>query len=756
MKRFICGALAIAMALSIGSCKTDTKITEDNDETYDTEETADTSASAESTGPDEDPPAVETTPAPLPSGNGSPLSNKLEEYDGTWVDDSGFVCRIDAAGETFTDPYGITYKIIAVSDDVLTICEIIDSVYNPGENGLPVHGMLQVSLAFNGDGVLDILDHEAVRLDSPDGAAIADEVTSLLAGNMFTMGTDSESYGFNEDMTVLINPMLEEGEQPIVFDGISIDMGQDLVAYVGMHDDLITLSYQGSVTPLNSENGRLFGRWLYVDSMTGEVTVLDHSENSGDVYTDPLTGETGTVDSGAPVLSCENRYGVIDYNNREFISFLYGPGIYGAFNESFEGDMIEYSDLDLLVSFDSPYAEDILSRYITVNSGSDETYGYVMDFNEGSLTFDLCSDQWPTDIAYVQAITDYNESFGVGFDISLISSYWNVMRYDDTDITLSFDYDGTPGENTSIYYLDIYEYRSEPVAVDTVFEDGTAYCTLGDPGVYFLGDTMYATELTRQNYFDTDPHTTRWGMNEMAGDIPDLVDLDYIRESMEEGVFYVSNPGQLASVTYFVNTYPDLDRAIEGGDMLWGVCVDITDDIDLAGYNWAPIGADRSYFGSQNGYAGTFCGNGHTISNLTIENSNTTNAFFDYCYMCTVVGLNIEDAVISGSGSSILADDISTAEFADCHVTGQLPDSTSSDGDDLFSARISSGGNQFRDCSYSIISSAGSFEGEINEYEDNEDIINLVIATFDPERDGIYDYSTDYFIDGVGSVLMDD
>ena len=44
-------------------------------------------------------------------------------------------------------------------------------------------------------------------------------------------------------------------------------------------------------------------------------------------------------------------------------------------------------------------------------------------------------------------------------------------------------------------------------------------------------------------------------------------------------------------------------------------------DIDLAGWNWVPIGKGNDYF------SGVFNGNGHKIYNLTIINSNTSAGY---------------------------------------------------------------------------------------------------------------------------------
>ena len=47
------------------------------------------------------------------------------------------------------------------------------------------------------------------------------------------------------------------------------------------------------------------------------------------------------------------------------------------------------------------------------------------------------------------------------------------------------------------------------------------------------------------------------------------------------------------------------------------------------------------------------------------------------------------------------------------------------DGQDLMGVNTFSGGNSYRDCSYSIESAAGLYEGEIEDFGVDEDIINV-------------------------------
>ena len=100
----------------------------------------------------------------------------------------------------------------------------------------------------------------------------------------------------------------------------------------------------------------------------------------------------------------------------------------------------------------------------------------------------------------------------------------------------------------------------------------------------------------------------------------------------------------------------------------------LTHDIDLSGTEWEPIG-DRN-----NVYTGTFDGNGHTISNLTITKENLS--FGDDCGMFGRVGTNatIKDLTLESVRLNVGADGIPIGALAgsnqgtisNCKVSGNI------------------------------------------------------------------------------------
>lgn len=100
----------------------------------------------------------------------------------------------------------------------------------------------------------------------------------------------------------------------------------------------------------------------------------------------------------------------------------------------------------------------------------------------------------------------------------------------------------------------------------------------------------------------------------------------------------------------------------------------LTHDIDLSGTEWEPVG-DRN-----NVYTGTFDGNGHTISNLTITKENLS--FGDDCGMFGRMGTNatIKDLTLESVRLNVGADGIPIGALAgsnqgtisNCKVSGNI------------------------------------------------------------------------------------
>lgn len=75
------------------------------------------------------------------------------------------------------------------------------------------------------------------------------------------------------------------------------------------------------------------------------------------------------------------------------------------------------------------------------------------------------------------------------------------------------------------------------------------------------------------------------------------------------------------------------------------ICAELTEDIDLSSEEWSPIGIGEGVYWGSRSYSGTFDGKGHTIKNLSIDNSSANFVgLFGY-----VLGGTIRNLTVSGS-----------------------------------------------------------------------------------------------------------
>ena len=83
------------------------------------------------------------------------------------------------------------------------------------------------------------------------------------------------------------------------------------------------------------------------------------------------------------------------------------------------------------------------------------------------------------------------------------------------------------------------------------------------------------------------------------------------------------------------------DQVNEKGKTLAGMTMTLTENIDVKGIDWSPIGT------SNNRFKGSFDGNGKTISNLHIDNGENNNAgFFGYVEGSKTAKIEIKNVVL--------------------------------------------------------------------------------------------------------------
>ena len=128
----------------------------------------------------------------------------------------------------------------------------------------------------------------------------------------------------------------------------------------------------------------------------------------------------------------------------------------------------------------------------------------------------------------------------------------------------------------------------------------------------------------------------------------------------------VDNADELFAVAKYVNSFSNYEYPYEG------VTVLLTDDIDLGGAEWTPIG---DYRFSANRFCGTFDGQGHSISDFQItkktdkNDSNKSSYGFFGNVEGTVKNLTIENATVSSYAYvGALVGRLTGGTLENCHV----------------------------------------------------------------------------------------
>ncbi|MCH5318131.1 MAG: hypothetical protein J1E38_00280 [Paramuribaculum sp.] len=101
--------------------------------------------------------------------------------------------------------------------------------------------------------------------------------------------------------------------------------------------------------------------------------------------------------------------------------------------------------------------------------------------------------------------------------------------------------------------------------------------------------------------------------------------------------------------------------------------IELTSDIDMQGVDWTPIGFETNEnSASIYGFAGTFDGKGHTISNLTVTTKNDNNAgLFGATNRATIKNLTLKDVNITSQyKTGAITGDGMCARIENCHVIG--------------------------------------------------------------------------------------
>ena len=503
----------------------------------------------------------------------------------------------------------------------------------------------------------------------------------------------------------------------------------------------------------------------------GDVTLYKSISSEGKKYKDAKRPDTGidyikwdrNNDSMAVVLLTDEddlkAYGPSDHEFEVYLEDGMGAVTTDELCDHFYGDVVDF------IRADSVLGQMMLYRDEVVNNKFQDIYnlqGLSFEDNDVVITIDYEIDkgEWIPDIFDVRYYSlkerdnlDYDEfAESVGPEV-------NVYTFDDDvdyTITVTVPTDKVE-EPDRVTLFDTFAYgsgghHSIATVSKKVENDVITIVVEGGSGIGFcVGyDTRPASyyELNDSELIlNTNPQDSLWAATCETGDIIDLVDMDYLRDSIydENGsaIFWVSTPEQLATVNYYVNSLDVLSDNVE--TMYY---VHLLNDIDLAGYNWVPMGNRDNERDFEDGYAGhafqgAIFGNGYAIKNMNIT-GYYGKGFLSSCHLTTVCGLTLENPVIDGTGrdcSYVLIDNLSCiSDVFDCKV---IIDSAYEDAYEFSDS--SNGSLVYFDCAFESIDSETGTVTDIglvgnyaHEFYNGYD--NWIMRYYKDEATGEYSY----------------
>ena len=130
-------------------------------------------------------------------------------------------------------------------------------------------------------------------------------------------------------------------------------------------------------------------------------------------------------------------------------------------------------------------------------------------------------------------------------------------------------------------------------------------------------------------------------------------------EGTEADPFLITTPDHLQNIAFYT------------GEGSAGLFFQLSNDLDLAGIEWTPLGSSQA-----NSFQGVFDGAGHSIANLTIENNGNGLGLFGYLRDATISRVDLIDVSISNGGSVVGGiagySDGSSLTIYDTSVTGTI------------------------------------------------------------------------------------
>ena len=520
----------------------------------------------------------------------------------------------------------------------------------------------------------------ACSSDNTGGNASSNTGTESKAFSQFTRD-NSESDTPESDRTVTEVPTGELSDKDEFLNGIWVDEN-GFVAY---------FSENGRITVFDDFNE--FDDYIYgetdSDAAASDKTAPSITAKDADTITITADGTSYTA------YRSDSAKG--EELSEKFVESVVGE--WGTITYGYE-QIYDVGKYNILSSFSNDFSSD---RYTIGLEGVSMRVSLLSD---GYIFARLVDDK----LTFYSSYEDYTFSFELlkrdseeykklADASSALEGTW--IYPDDTGSTLVFTNGGTSltvtGEAFGVIFGDEFgKLSGNTYEISATYENGLISIKSGGEELlcieHYYGDfiTVYAgkdnddlsIELYRENSETIDiaketeklveekadllnayPDDDLWLKSTECGDILSLADKDYIDKYAPSGYFLAGTPQELASFAYYVNTQP-----LEQGQ----VSLELTADIDLSGYKWAPMGWSGGA-GTDHPFAFCVYGKEHTIKNMTINSNGSNAGFIGWGTVCGVFDLRIEDAVVEGGDNvGVITGQAIMGNYSNCYASGTV------------------------------------------------------------------------------------
>ena len=134
----------------------------------------------------------------------------------------------------------------------------------------------------------------------------------------------------------------------------------------------------------------------------------------------------------------------------------------------------------------------------------------------------------------------------------------------------------------------------------------------------------------------------------------------------DENIYEIQYASELAWLAAAVNGTLQTKATLDA-DSFAGKTFVLTEDVDLGGYEWTPIGS------SANPFQGVFDGNGKTVKNLVVTGYNSNVGLFGNTNSGEIKNLTVENAKVAGRlNVGVVAGQPYTSKYSNITVTGHV------------------------------------------------------------------------------------